>query len=94
VGAITVKRAAIPVGAGSTSTGNDVSCPPGTKIIGGGASFDSMASNIALIASGPYRDAANDFALDGGTFDSWRVSFANPSADTANAAVYAICAQA
>ena len=76
------------------STGIDVTCPAGTKIIGGGASYNASASDIALLTSGPYRDAANDLALDGGTFDSWRVVFSNPDmTGTAAARMFAICAQ-
>jgi hypothetical protein len=92
VGAVTVKRTDFTVAAGFASTGTTITCPAGTRAIGGGAYFGNAGSDMALITSAPYSSGVA--ATDGGTFDAWRVAFSNPDLlGTASVLGYAICAQ-
>lgn len=92
-GAITVRRLDFTVGT-SASTGIDVQCPAGKKVIGGGASINGSASDIALITSAPFRNSPGELAPDGGTFDSWKATFSNPDlSGTSAASIFAVCAQ-
>lgn len=92
VGTITVQREDFTVAA-SPSTGLQVACPAGTQVIGGGAALaDPNLADIPLTASRPFRTtpgADGDRPVDGGTFDAWRVTFANPAGGTASAAARA-----
>jgi hypothetical protein len=96
-GAITVQREDLALADNST-TGVQVSCPAGTKIIGGGGTVDASSSDdIHMTVSRPFRlpPAASDLPVDGESFDAWRVVFRNPAGGTgaATARVFAICAQ-
>lgn len=99
VGAITVQRddAAL---ADNATVGLQVTCPAGTKIIGGGSSLQASSSDdIHQTVSRPFRTtpgAEGDLPADGESFDAWRVVYRNPTSGVPNPTTmraFAICAE-
>jgi len=98
VGAVTVQREDFTVTEGMTVS-IQVSCPAGTKALGGGSALDDAnAEGIYLTASRPLRStpgADGDKPLDGESFDAWRVTWRNMTGQTATtaASAWVVCAQ-
>lgn len=99
VGAVTVKRVDFALNDGTTAS-SQVTCPAGTKAIGGGATVQaSSASDVQVVVSRPYSSTAPDLPPDGGTFNGWRVVYYNaagaaaPAVGNTTARVFAICAE-
>jgi hypothetical protein len=97
-GAITVQREDLNVADGVAS-GFQVTCPAGTKVVGGGSSLDQTSvADIHLTVSRPFRTTPGvdgTLPADGETFDAWRVVYLNPAGGTpaTPARVFAICAE-
>jgi hypothetical protein len=93
VGAVTVQREDFDVPDDGSPTGLPVSCPAGTRILGGGTSLDETASNAYLTVSGPFSSTDGD-VTDGESFDSWRVTYVNPApGGVVHAHAWAVCGQ-
>lgn len=95
VGAVSIARIDEPLLDGNSNT-VDVTCPAGTKAIGGGATvLASGSDDVHLTVSRPHSSTPPQMPEDGGTFDGWRATYDNPAGGTGDTEMraFAICAQ-
>jgi hypothetical protein len=78
----------------NATAGVSVTCPTGTRAIGGGSSIDAItADDIHATVSRP--DRTGVAPVDDETFDGWRVTYRNPAGGGAATTVhaFAVCAE-
>lgn len=93
VGEVRLVRADLAVADGNFGA-VEMTCPEGTRALGGGSSVQETGANdIKLLVSRP--GPGSHVPLDGETFDTWRVGYRNETggAPTANIRGWAICGE-